>query len=236
MLKPVVWPPCCRLVCGLMARLVVVFGVGSKGTLVHGASILTYAPETTGWLGCSGWISLSMLVVGISTPDVVRPVCCSQQSHGADPWSWQPPSAWLASLCGSTMPPALSMITLSDRFRRGDRTPTLPVPGGRGGGHRLGHVSQHRRFHVRHFPAGRHTLISVLMLRGGIFSKATAWVGILTHGFDLLHVLVIPFVPAIGVWLMIVAGPLYPVWFFMVGRRLLQLGKVSRTGDRSGEE
>jgi len=77
------------------------------------------------------------------------------------------------------------------------------------------------------FLQGATTLVSFLMLRGGVFSKATAWVGILTHGLDLAHVLLMVFVPAIGQWLMIVAGPLYPVWFFMVGRRLLQLGKVS---------
>jgi hypothetical protein len=72
------------------------------------------------------------------------------------------------------------------------------------------------------------TFISVLMLQGGAFSKATAWVGVLTHGLDLLHVLVMPFAPAIGAWLLIVFGTLYPVWFFMVGRRLLQLGKVGK--------
>jgi hypothetical protein len=70
------------------------------------------------------------------------------------------------------------------------------------------------------------TLVSVLMLRGGVFSKATAWVGILAHGLDLLHVLIMPFAPTVGAWLLIVFGTLYPVWFFMVGRRLLQLGKA----------
>ncbi len=68
------------------------------------------------------------------------------------------------------------------------------------------------------------TLISVLMLRSGVFSPATAWVGILAHGLDLVHVLIMPFAPVAGAWLLIVFGTLYPVWFFMVGRRLLQLG------------
>jgi len=31
-------------------------------------------------------------------------------------------------------------------------------------------------------------------------------------------------VPISGVFLMALAGPLYPIWFFLVGRRLLQLG------------
>ncbi len=79
------------------------------------------------------------------------------------------------------------------------------------------------------FLQGATTLISFLMLRSRVFSKATAWVGILAHGFDLAHVLFIVFVPLIGQWLMVIAGPLYPVWFFMVGRRLLQLGKEPQT-------
>ena len=79
------------------------------------------------------------------------------------------------------------------------------------------------------FLQGATTLISFLMLQSRVFGKATAWVGILAHGIDLLHVLLIVFIPVIGQWLMIIAGPLYPIWFFMVGRRLLQLGKVTQT-------
>jgi hypothetical protein len=81
------------------------------------------------------------------------------------------------------------------------------------------------------FLQGATTFISILMLRGMVFSKAIAWVGILDHGLDLAHVVLMVFVPLVGQWLMIVAGPLYPVWFFMVGRRLLQLGKVLQTGE-----
>jgi len=80
------------------------------------------------------------------------------------------------------------------------------------------------------FLQGATTYISFLMMSGRVFSKATAWVGLLDHGLDLAHVLAMVFLPLVGPWLMIVAGPLYPVWFFMIGRRLLQLGKVSSTG------
>jgi hypothetical protein len=73
------------------------------------------------------------------------------------------------------------------------------------------------------FLQGALTLISLLMLRSGVFSKAVAWMGILVHGLDLLHVLIMPFAPALGAWLLIVFGTLYPVWFGLVGRRLLQL-------------
>jgi len=67
-------------------------------------------------------------------------------------------------------------------------------------------------------------LICVAMLRGGVFGKTTAWLGIAMHGLDLAHIVCGPFVPLAGVVLMATAGPLYPVWFFLVGRRLLKLG------------
>lgn len=66
-------------------------------------------------------------------------------------------------------------------------------------------------------------LISVVMLRGGIFSKTTAWLGIVMHGLDLAHILGGLILPISGVILLAIAGPLYPVWLFLVGRRLLKL-------------
>lgn len=66
-------------------------------------------------------------------------------------------------------------------------------------------------------------LISVVMLRGGVFSKTTAWLGIIMHGLDLAHIVGGLFLPVSGMILMAIAGPLYPVWFFLVGHRLLRL-------------
>ncbi|MGO9318906.1 MAG: hypothetical protein ACLPXT_15240 [Terracidiphilus sp.] len=66
-------------------------------------------------------------------------------------------------------------------------------------------------------------LISVVMLRGGVFSKTTAWLGIVMHGLDLAHILGGMILPISGVILLAIAGPLYPVWLFLVGRRLLKL-------------
>ena len=72
-------------------------------------------------------------------------------------------------------------------------------------------------------------LISAVMLRSNVFSKTTGYVGILTHGLDLAHILIGLFVPAAGVVLMTIAGPLYLVWFPLIGRRLLQLAAENRT-------
>jgi hypothetical protein len=66
-------------------------------------------------------------------------------------------------------------------------------------------------------------LICCVMLRGGVFGKATAWLGIVMHSLDLAHIVGGQFVPVAGVVLMAIAGPLYPVWLFLVGRRLLRL-------------
>jgi hypothetical protein len=68
-------------------------------------------------------------------------------------------------------------------------------------------------------------MISVAMLRSGLFGKVGGWSGILANGLDLLHILlnvVLPGSP--GDILMAVAGPAYLVWFVLLGRRLLQLG------------
>jgi len=67
-------------------------------------------------------------------------------------------------------------------------------------------------------------LICVVMLRSGIFSKTTAWLGIVMHSLDGAHIVCGQIVPVAGVVLMAIAGPLYPVWLFLVGRRLIKLG------------
>jgi hypothetical protein len=66
-------------------------------------------------------------------------------------------------------------------------------------------------------------LISVVMLRGDVFSKTTAWLGIIMHGLDLAHIVGGLCLPVSGAILLAIAGPLYPVWFFLVGIRLLRL-------------
>lgn len=68
-------------------------------------------------------------------------------------------------------------------------------------------------------------MLSVVMLRSQAFGKVTAWVGVVTHGLDLLHILVGFFLPAGGVALMMVAGPLYLLWFPLLARDFFRLGK-----------
>jgi len=63
---------------------------------------------------------------------------------------------------------------------------------------------------------------SILMLRGRIFSKATAWVGIITNavvcGF---------FIPGLGTVLLFLSLPGYMILYFLLARRFFQLGKIA---------
>jgi hypothetical protein len=68
-------------------------------------------------------------------------------------------------------------------------------------------------------------LISVVMLWGKTFGKLTAYVGTLTHGLDLAHLLIGLFFPTGGVILMAIAGPLYLVWFPLLARDFFRLAK-----------
>ena len=69
------------------------------------------------------------------------------------------------------------------------------------------------------------TLLSIAMLSNTAFRKSTAYVGIVTHGLDLLHILVGFFSATGGFILLSIAGPLYLVWFPLLGRDFFRLGR-----------
>jgi len=68
-------------------------------------------------------------------------------------------------------------------------------------------------------------IFSLLMLKTQVFNKTTGRVGLLTHGFDLSSIIIGLFFPPIKEFFTMVAGPLYIVWFVLIGIRLFQLGK-----------
>jgi hypothetical protein len=68
-------------------------------------------------------------------------------------------------------------------------------------------------------------LISAIMVGSKNFAKATVYVGIVTHGLDLLHILVGFFSATGGIILMAIAGPLYLVWFPLIARDFFRLSK-----------
>lgn len=72
---------------------------------------------------------------------------------------------------------------------------------------------------------GSGVLISLVMLKSRDFSKVTAWTGLLGNGFDLVQHLLHLFVPATAGVILMIAGPFYLVWFPMLARDLLRLGR-----------
>jgi hypothetical protein len=68
-------------------------------------------------------------------------------------------------------------------------------------------------------------ILSIAMLNGKVFSKFTGWLGIITHGLDLLHLIFLFIIPTIGVVLMAIAGTLYLLWLPFVGVRLIKLNQ-----------
>jgi hypothetical protein len=72
-------------------------------------------------------------------------------------------------------------------------------------------------------------IMSLVMLRGLIFNKATAWVGILANGLILGYFPVLAFAPAMLVLPFVLSAPLRVTWYFMLALRLFKLGKDVRT-------
>ena len=71
-------------------------------------------------------------------------------------------------------------------------------------------------------------IVSVVMLRSNIFSKATAYVGILANAISLAEYFRLAFVPAAVLLLLIIAtasGLLLLIWYILIARRLFQLGQ-----------
>ena len=68
-------------------------------------------------------------------------------------------------------------------------------------------------------------IFSIVMLKCKDFGKGTAYVGIVSHGLDLVRVFVAFFVPQASVIFMAIAGPLYLVWFPLLARDFFRLGQ-----------
>ena len=75
---------------------------------------------------------------------------------------------------------------------------------------------------------GAVVLISVIILRGKIFGKVTAYAGILANGFDLTQHLMHPSLPSIASILLMIGDPFYLLWFPLLGRDLSKLGRLEK--------
>ena len=69
-------------------------------------------------------------------------------------------------------------------------------------------------------------LFSIAMLKSNVFSRITAYTGIFIFGLDLIHILIIFFLPLLSNILMVIAGTFYILWFLLVGFRLFKLSRI----------
>ncbi|MBN1428013.1 MAG: hypothetical protein JXB07_06480 [Anaerolineae bacterium] len=145
----------------------------------------------------------------------------------------QPFAATIAALLGCAgitlflaTPSVFSWLTLSDKFvaATSDTQKTLFLAAGEA-------ILASDMWHGTGASVGSLLLqtsalmISIAMLRSSDFGKFTAWVGVVTHGLDLAHILVGFVLPAGGLALMMVAGPLYLVWFPLLARDFFRLAR-----------
>lgn len=68
-------------------------------------------------------------------------------------------------------------------------------------------------------------IVSVVMLKSKNFGKLVAYVGIIGNGSDLVRIVMNLLIPGnFGDYLMIIAGPLFIVWFSMLAWKLYKIG------------
>ena len=63
-------------------------------------------------------------------------------------------------------------------------------------------------------------IVSAVMLRSNIFSKITAYLGILGNALGLAF-----FVPAVGIFFLLISAFVLQIWLILIARRLYQLSK-----------
>lgn len=74
---------------------------------------------------------------------------------------------------------------------------------------------------------GAGVIISVIMLRSKDFSKVTAYAGLLGNALDLAQHIIHPFAPSLSGIIMSFMGVFYLIWFPMLGRDLIRLGRAA---------
>jgi hypothetical protein len=75
------------------------------------------------------------------------------------------------------------------------------------------------------FLQGGFVILSLVMLRSGLFRKGTAYTGILANGLDLAHVFVGLVWPTVGTVLVSIGGLFYLAWFPLLGLDLYKQGR-----------
>ncbi len=72
-------------------------------------------------------------------------------------------------------------------------------------------------------------IFSVMMIRSSSFTKPVGWIGLVTHCFDFGSIVMGLWFPAVKNIFIIIAGPLYIVWFILLGLQLSRLPERMQT-------
>ncbi len=84
------------------------------------------------------------------------------------------------------------------------------------------------------FLEGALVLLSIGMLQSNLFSKRIAYLGLVAHGLDVAHTLIVlvlaplfgmTLASTLGAVLLSIGGTLQLIWYPLIGRRLIQLGR-----------
>jgi hypothetical protein len=67
-------------------------------------------------------------------------------------------------------------------------------------------------------------IASIVMLRGSVFGKTTAWMGIAANGLVLGYFVTLAFAPALRAVPHVISAPFRVIWYILIARRLFQLG------------
>jgi hypothetical protein len=76
------------------------------------------------------------------------------------------------------------------------------------------------------FMQGGFAFISYVMLQSKSFGKWTAYTGTLANGLDFVHLFVAFFAPTLATILISIGGVFYLLWFPLLGRDLIRLGRA----------
>lgn len=134
---------------------------------------------------------------------------------------------------------ALSMLSLSNQYASAttDTQKSTLLAAGQAvlaNGYNPGAVYQSAGFYLSLLLVALAGLImSAVMLQSSIFSKATAYIGIVASVFDLAYLVGLTFVPVTEVYLLGIsciasAGLLLMIWHLLIGLKLFKLSKTSQ--------
>jgi hypothetical protein len=210
----------------LLFSLVIIMTVGGEPTTASEYFQVLQADRLTGLLRLDFTTLLMLALFGISTFGVYAALRRTNPAYAALATALSYVGITLAFATNS----ALSMVHLSDQYAATSTAAQkeLLLAAGEaliasGTWHSTG------GFMAGLFMQGGFVIFSIIMLQYRAFSKVTAYSGLFSNGLDFAHVLIGLFAPAIANGLLYIAGPIYLVWFVVLGRDLLRLGQASRS-------